>query len=456
MGDLNGRTKTEEDFVRDIHDEHSPINYTSCYTRDSPPLCRQNMDEHTTDEQGKLILALCKSSSLRILNGRTPGDLEGSLTRYPSNLTDNPSTIDYALCSEYLIKDVLSFSVLPFNGLSDHCCISLTVSVDIEDPKAKETKQDPLKKSKYIFKFDITRKHVYEQALKDDTNVEELRAILAQANNSEDVDRGITKMNTILVNAAKKASFAKRSKCDRNTKKQQPTHHDWYNRDCKAKQRFLIQCSKKLSSNPFDRERRQIFTKARAEYKKVCRKAETIGRQKLTKKLIELGQNDPKKFWDTIKKMNNWGEKKTDPCDDIDVKTWVSYFEKLLNDKNSHHVVDVLGGRRTFEPILDSMITLKELRDAIGNLKSGKAAGPDEINGEYLKIFGQTFEGILLKLVNIIFSKHIYPSKWALNFLKPIFKKGSTKDPDNYRGLAIGSAFAKLFSFISLKRLTNI
>ena len=48
-----------------------------------------------------------------------------------------------------------------------------------------------------------------------------------------------------------------------------------------------------------------------------------------------------KKFWDTIKKMNNWGEKKTDPCDDIDVKTWVSYFEKLLNDKNSHHVVDV-------------------------------------------------------------------------------------------------------------------
>ena len=101
------------------------------------------------------------------------------------------------------------------------------------------------------------------------------------------------------------------------------------------------------------------------------------------------------------------------------------------------------------------MITLKELRDAIGNLKSGKAAGPDEINGEYLKIFGQTFEGILLKLVNIIFSKHIYPSKWALNFLKPIFKKGSTKDPDNYRGLAIGSAFAKLFSFILLKRLTN-
>ena len=42
-----------------------------------------------------------------------------------------------------------------------------------------------------------------------------------------------------------------------------------------------------------------------------------------------------------------------------------------------------------------------------------------------------------------------------MNFLKPIFKKESTKDPDNYRGLAIGSTFAKLFSFIMLKRLVE-
>ena len=39
--------------------------------------------------------------------------------------------------------------------------------------------------------------------------------------------------------------------------------------------------------------------------------------------------------------------------------------------------------------------------------------------------------------------------------MKPIFKKDSTKDPDNYRGLAIGPAFAKLFSSILLKRLIN-
>ena len=79
-GDLNGKTKTEEDFVRDKYDKHSPIT-TSYYTKDCFPLSRQNMNQHTTGEQGKIILSRCKNSALRILNGRSPGELKGSLTR---------------------------------------------------------------------------------------------------------------------------------------------------------------------------------------------------------------------------------------------------------------------------------------------------------------------------------------------------------------------------------------
>ena len=49
----------------------------------------------------------------------------------------------------------------------------------------------------------------------------------------------------------------------------------------------------------------------------------------------------------------------------------------------------------------------------------------------------------------------IYPSKWNLNFLQPIHKKGDVDNLDNYRGLAVGPAFAKLFSILMLKRLTR-
>ena len=167
-----------------------------------------------------------------------------------------------------------------------------------------------------------------------------------------------------------------------------------------------------------------------------------------------MGQKDPKQFWNTIKEMNNWGKKKMDPTEDINPETWMKHFEKLLNDKNAE-VINIDRGHMTFEPTLDSRISLRELRVALSNLKRGKTPGPDEIIGEYLMIFGKTFEDLLLKLLNVIFTEHIYPSNWALNFLKPIFKKGSTNNPDDYRGLAIGSAFAKLFSFILLERLTK-
>ena len=117
--------------------------------------------------------------------------------------------------------------------------------------------------------------------------------------------------------------------------------------------------------------------------------------------------------------------------------------------------IDIEDAPNTFDPILDGRITSQELRDALTNLKPNKAHGPDGILGEYLKIFGYKYENILLKLIRKIFSEYIYPSKWDLSFIKPIHKKGKTNDPNNFRGLAIGSAFAKLFSLILLKRLEN-
>ena len=73
MGYLNGRTNIDEDFITDNTDNHSHINMTM-YNKDpinSFLLSRENADANNVDEQGRLILDLCKSSGMRILNGRT-------------------------------------------------------------------------------------------------------------------------------------------------------------------------------------------------------------------------------------------------------------------------------------------------------------------------------------------------------------------------------------------------
>ena len=457
VGDLNGRTKLAEDFVRDDLDDHSPIN-VPFYTKDTY-LERQNMDGHTIDSQGKLILEICKNSRLRILNGRTVGDTSGKYTRYPVNIFDKPSVIDYALCSESLLQDILSFTVLPFNGMSDHCCISLKIKTNdlrnniLHTKHIEEKEQVKGKVRKYIYNYDKKRKHIYEKSLQDDKNIEILGTLLDRTQiNSENIDEGISQLNDILLRAARKSCFIKRFKSQQkhNIRKTQ----NWFNKECKARRDILRQSSKMLSSTPFDKIKRQQFLKARSTYKKVCRQAEKAYRYNLTNKLKEIGKKDPKTFWNIINKMNNWGKTQTDTADNIASDKWVRHFEGLLNDKNFTKTSSRMQTNgNTFDPTLDGRISEKELKEGLAQLKVGKAPGPDEILGEYLKIFGHSFEDILLKLIRIIFAEHIYPSKWNVNFLKPIYKKGNTTDPDNYRGLAIGSAFGKLFSIILLNRL---
>ena len=477
MGDLNGRTRKDDDFVTDQYDRHSPINSIPSYNKDDPPISRNNMDAHPVDEQGKMILSICKTASLRILNGRTQGDTEGNFTRYPSNTKDNPSTIDYALCSDNMIGNIRSFSVLPFSGFSDHCCISANIRVntrvqkeasldgqaDIDRPKTdkdinKETKKGSsgtttkLISKKFSIKFDRSKEQLYVQALKDDPNINILKLSISQpVQSQETIDNTMTQVNNIILGAAKKATFVKKVKVSPPKSKKT---HTWYSKECKANQRILRHTSKKLSENPFDKNARSNFVKARNRYKTICRKAESAARQNLIQKLIDLGKTDPKTFWNTIKQMNEWGKTKNDPCDDIDTDEWIDYFTKLLND-DKDVALPASTTTPTYEPTLDSRIKIKELRQALSNLKHGKACALDDILGEYLQIFGENFEYILLKIMNTIFVEKIYPTQWTTNFLRPIYKKGNPKDPDNYRGLAIGSAFAKLYSFILLNRLTE-
>ena len=72
---------------------------------------------------------------------------------------------------------------------------------------------------------------------------------------------------------------------------------------------------------------------------------------------------------------------------------------------------------------------------------------------EYIKYAPENVLKTLLTLMNAIFSHSRYPSQWCTNYLKIIYKKGDIEDPNNYRGLSIGSCVGKLYSSILLGRL---
>ena len=128
-GDFNAKTGTENDYVLDHLDNHSPVNDIQTYDFDVP-LGRENQDNHPLDAQGEVFLNLCKNARLRILNGRTKGDRSGRFTRYPLSLRETPSTLDYMAADPMFLKSIESFRVLHHLGLSDHECLSASIKTN--------------------------------------------------------------------------------------------------------------------------------------------------------------------------------------------------------------------------------------------------------------------------------------------------------------------------------------
>ena len=425
----------------------------------------KNSDKTPQDEHGKMIINFCKSLQMRILNGRTAGDRWGVPTRYPIHRSEKPSLIDYGICSIRLRQAVRSFFVLPFTTLSDHCCISVSITCNFNADDTQEETQDTTKPTSH-YGFQLAKAETYRTFLRQDKRFEDLyvtiRRRLTDKNkvlSQEEVDEWVQSFNSSISDGAKKAFTDKRPP-PKNKRKSKTKSAKWYNESCKRAKNRLKRSANLLNRDPFNRGCQEQFVAARKNYKKACKTAETDQRKLLLDKL--LNADDPKEFWKTMKDMKGWGREIEDPSKCISPNTWAEYFKKLLN--SSKEMTPSPEGKTTKPAITaaaaqtkitQTKVTLKELMEALSRMKIGKAVGPDGIFMEYLKYATQNVIKTMLELINSLFLNALYPTAWTNNFLKAIYKSGPTDDPGNYRGLAIGSAMAKLYSSILLRRLED-
>ena len=59
------------------------------------------------------------------------------------------------------------------------------------------------------------------------------------------------------------------------------------------------------------------------------------------------------------------------------------------------------------------------------------------------------------KIFNLVFTAERYPYSWCKNVLVPVFKSGTPGNPDNYRGISIGSCIGKVYSMVLFNRLID-
>ena len=131
MADFNAYVPNDslDYIVNDDLDNHVPLP-NGIYCPDIP-LTRNTMEHRELNQNGKSLIEMCKSISLRIVNGRVAGDKCGKFTRFPmyESANDQPSVLDYALSDTVLLPKIKFLSV--FTRFSDHCSIMLSIQTNL-------------------------------------------------------------------------------------------------------------------------------------------------------------------------------------------------------------------------------------------------------------------------------------------------------------------------------------
>jgi hypothetical protein len=129
---------------------------------------------------------------------------------------------------------------------------------------------------------------------------------------------------------------------------------------------------------------------------------------------------------------------------------WKNFFNQVLNVHGVHDVEQM--HIHTAEPLVPER-SLVEVEIALGELKSYKSPGTDQIPTELFKAGGETLYSEIHRLICSIWNKEELPQQWKESIIVPIYKKGD-KIFNNYRRISLLSTAYKRLSDILLARLT--
>ena len=177
-----------------------------------------------------------------------------------------------------------------------------------------------------------------------------------------------------------------------------------------------------VKDNRLDKDIRQEQTILK---KTALRKKREYKRWVLNQMTTQRDNNDPRKFWNLLKKIS---KKRATDVTGIDPHYFSEHFRRLLNLDSSDN--NIPPKNNDMGP-LDFEISLQEIETASALLKSGKAVGLDNINNEMISSLIDIHPGVILKLFNSILSSSEVVSDWITGAIVPIHKKGSKSDTNN-------------------------
>lgn len=221
----------------------------------------------------------------------------------------------------------------------------------------------------------------------------------------------------------------------------------WFNQQCSRLSRDLKAA---LKVSPRNREDINTLQKL---YKQAMNQRKMEIRDNAWENLIRAAETkDSILFWKTLDQplFKDTQSAKVDTL--LRPDDWLTHFESIFNvTQQGNRIVENRSIILLNNIKLDS-ITHEEIRTALMNSASGKAAGPDRVPIDIFKHNMNFWVPILLKFFNATING-VIPATWAESVIVPIFKKGDRGSASCYRPISLLDSTSKVMGRMMLARL---
>jgi hypothetical protein len=454
-GDFNARTSnlpefTEfDEFVMDNEVETQNEEEVQIINKLSLNKCRKSKDPRANN-YGYKLLNLCKEQGLYILNGRAGNDLNGEFT------CKNKSVVDYCISSPVIINSCIEFEVMEFLELySDvHCPIHtvLRSRVQHNNKKAVQTNSDTYvtrprwaedKKACFVQNLSLERITLLNedivQLTKNVNNVKQM-----------DIDNLYNEVCNIIQDGGFASETLVNNRCKKKVYKRSKPKQKWFSKDCEIKRREFFRAKNidKMIKSEHTKVNRINASRA---YKKELNKCHNEYKKQFVKRLRGLKSSNPKEYWNILK----GSEDSSRTMSQISTDIFYNHFKMLNTVGEAPKDIKLASLTVTENDVLNCKFTNEEVLKCLKKLKNNKACGSDLVINEFIKASSDVLLTTITMLFNLVLDSGRIPDSWTEGVIVPVFKKGDTTSPNNYRGITVLSCIGKLFTSVINERLSH-
>ena len=465
-GDLNSRVGNKKDFIDDDY----------MYQLNMMPedeilenVINRNSKDRSVNENGKHLLNFCKSTGLRIANGRVGQDSQ--VGQFTCVTKKGSSVVDYIICDPALFPLFTDFKVNSPNIMSDHCSILFSLQrADNKDNSNINDKTIPISDAvparfKYTWDNNVQTQFIDKLASDDSQcKLEQLITGLNDVSTESTLDNNLNAFYSFIDEVCdplcKKNIGIKNNNNSKNNlkKKSKP----WFDNECRQSRSEFYEDLKSFRQSDSSQNRKHLI-ETRKKHKETIKKKRREYGLSQTKKLETLRFKNAKDYWKLLKSAYTGG--KSQPKCQINISNFEQYFKAVNNPDSGFYQPDddvllfnSINLDSEIQVMFDELnlpISSAEIIRACKDLKNNRSGGPDNVLNEFFKYGIDYLEPYIKPLFNKMFDIGYFPSKWTEGYIVPLFKKGDANKPENYRGITLLSTFGKLFTRILNNRLSK-